>query len=96
MNFFHYICYNCPQRKIREDIGNISKEIFGYDILSKPYLKDVDDRCSYFKIQIEYIPKTGTDLMIMYSPLYVSPLQERHYNEFISRVRSYVKSIKKK
>lgn len=96
MNFFHYICYNCPQRKVKEDIGEISKTVFGYDIIAKSYVKDMDNRCSYIKVEIEYIPRTGTDLTIAYSPLFISPLQEKHYNEFVARIKSYVKEVSKK
>lgn len=91
MNFLRYKAYNVPLRKVRGNIGDISKRIFGYDIVSKPYLKDMDDRCSYFRITLEYIPRVGTDILIEYTPLKMDQLQERYYAEFIASVRRYLK-----
>ena len=96
MNFFKYTAYNCPRRKVQEDIGKISEHIFGYDIIKKPYCKDMDRRCSYIKVYIEYIPRTGTDVNIVYEPLFLSLLQEKYYNDFVREVSRYLRVASKR
>lgn len=78
------------ERNSKQLIGDITKCIFGYDIIQRGHIKDMDDRCSYITVTFDR-PKTyQTDILILYSPLYDSTKQEQNFDKLIREIKKEI------
>lgn len=90
MQFTKIYIRNMTLKESKELIGNISKNIFKYDIIKYPARKDMDSKCSYITINFESDYRGGVKAILTYSPLKISIQQERNFSILTNEIKKNI------